>query len=134
MTNCIKTSQYSMQKQVSSSFEEVVSRTQELLMLEGFGVLTTINVQQTLKKKLDVPYDNYLILGACHPQSAYKALQTDKELGLLLPCNVVVYEENNKTVVSAIRPTVALSVAEKPEMNETAKEVETKLQRVIEKL
>ncbi|HVA96153.1 MAG TPA: DUF302 domain-containing protein [Candidatus Acidoferrales bacterium] len=132
MINDIKTSQYSIRKTVSASFEEAVKQVQELLKQEGFGVLTTIDVQQTLEKKLYVAYDKYVILGACHPQSAFKALQMDKDMGLLLPCNVVVYEETKQVIVSAIRPTVALSIANEPALHEVAKEIENKLQRVVE--
>lgn len=130
----IQTTQYGLKKQVAIPFEEAVKRVQELLLEEGFGILTTIDVQQTLKKKLDILYDKYLILGACHPQSAYKALKADKEIGLLLPCNVIVYEEDNQVVVSAIRPTIALSLAKHSTLAETAQEIENKLKNVLEKI
>ena len=127
-------SNYSMRKQVETSFDETVLLVREALHREGFGVLTEINVSATLKKKLDVNYPNYLILGACHPASAYAALTSDKEIGLLLPCNVVIYEENNAVVVSAIRPTVGLQIADKNAVAPIASEVEAKMQRVMNQI
>ena len=82
-------------------------------------------------KKLDVEYDNYLILGACNPPFALKALQAEKDIGLLFPCNVVVYEENGKTFVSAILPTVAMGMVENPSLADIAKTVEEKLKKVV---
>jgi uncharacterized protein (DUF302 family) len=85
---------YGYKKQVNTSFEEALQRTKEELQKEGFGVLTEIDVKATLKKKLDVDYDNYLILGACNPPFAYQSLQAEKDIGLLLlPCNVIAYED-----------------------------------------
>ncbi len=123
---------YSIQKKVSGSFEEVVEKVKSALAKEGFGILTEINVQDTLKKKLNVEYPKYIILGACHPHSAYQALQAEKEIGLLLPCNVIVYEENDKVIVSAIRPTIAMQIVENEKISLIAKEAEKKLERVIQ--
>jgi len=123
---------YGYKKQVELSFIDVVTKVKEELKKEGFGVLTEIDVKDTMKKKIDVNYDNYVILGACNPQFAHKALQADKQIGLLLPCNVVVYENDNSVVVSAIVPTIAMSVADVPELAEVALEVEEKLKHVID--
>ncbi len=120
---------YGYKKQVSLSFADTVEKVKEELKKEGFGVLTEIDVKDTMKKKIDVDYNNYVILGACNPEFAHKALQADKQIGLLLPCNVIVYEEDDNVTVSAIVPTVAMSVADLPALAEVAHEVEDKLKR-----
>jgi uncharacterized protein (DUF302 family) len=123
---------YGYKKQVSASFEEVVQRTREELQKEGFGVLTEIDVRETLKKKLNVDYDNYIILGACNPPFAHRALQAEKDIGLLLPCNVIVYEDSGRTFVSAIVPTVAMGMVDNDELHDIAAEVEEKLKKVVD--
>lgn len=128
----IQKTDYGLTIQTTLSFDDAVEKTKALLQNASFGILTTIDVSATFKKKLDVEYPNYVILGVCHPQSAYKALETDKEIGLLLPCNVIVYEKNNQTVISAIRPTVALGIAKKEGLQQTAHEIEKKLTAVLE--
>jgi uncharacterized protein (DUF302 family) len=96
---------YGIRKNVALSYDEAVERTREALQNEGFGVLTEIDIREKLKEKLDVDFKRYIILGACNPPLAYKALQAEPEIGLLLPCNVVVYEEaDGSSVVSAIDP------------------------------
>ena len=130
----MKTTNYGIQKQITASFEETVAKVKEALAKEGFGVLTEIDVSQTFKKKLNVTFSRYVILGACNPQSAYKALQEEKEIGLLLPCNVVVYEDIDKVVVSAIRPTIAMQMIENSNIEKLAVDVEQKLQKVLERL
>lgn len=123
---------YGIQKTVTGTFENVVESVKGALAKEGFGILTEINVKETLKKKLNIAYQNYIILGACHPQSAYEVLKKEQEIGLLLPCNVIVYEnESGQVVVSAIRPTVAMQVVNNEEIAGIANEVEQKLERVI---
>lgn len=125
---------YSIQKQIDSSFDDVVIKVREALKNEGFGVLTEIDVRDTLKQKLGVNFQNYLILGACHPPSAYEALQADQEIGLLLPCNVIVYESSGTVHVSVIRPTVAMQIDETVKLAEIAEGVEAKLGRVIKSI
>lgn len=125
---------YYQKKQLSLTFEEAVIKTKAELAVEGFGVLTEIDVKKTLKNKLGVEYDDYIILGACNPHFAYKAMQAEKEIGLLLPCNIIVYEDNNQVFVSVILPTVGISMADSPLLNDIAKEVEVKLLKVIENL
>ena len=125
---------YGYKKQVDLTFEDTISKVKEELKKEGFGVLTEIDVKDTMKKKIDVDYDNYMILGACNPTFAHKILQVDKEVGLLLPCNVIVYEDNGSVVVSAIVPTVAMSVAGISELTDVACGVEEKLKRVIDNI
>jgi uncharacterized protein (DUF302 family) len=97
---------YYYKKEVALSFVDAVLRTKEELTKEGFGILTEIDVRATLKKKLDIDYDNYIILGACNPPLAHKALMSEKDIGLLLPCNLVVYEDGSKVYVSAIVPSL----------------------------
>ncbi len=125
---------YGYSKKVALSFEDAVVKIKEELSKEGFGVLTEIDVKATMKKKLDVNYDNYIILGACNPQFAHKALQEEKEIGLLLPCNVIVYEDGGAVYVSAIIPSVAMSMVENENLPIIAKEVEGKLKAVIDSL
>lgn len=123
---------YGFSKTTDYSFEQVIEKVTEELKKEGFGVLTTIDVKDTLKKKIDVDFKKYTILGACNPKLAHGALQIEEELGLLLPCNVIVYEKNEKTVVSIFDPRVMTLVIENPEMKPVAEEVKIKLQRVLE--
>jgi uncharacterized protein (DUF302 family) len=122
---------YGFSKTVDLSFEQAIEKVTEELRKEGFGVLTTIDVKDTLKKKIDVDFKKYTILGACNPPIAHKALQAEEELGLLLPCNVVVYEKDNQTKVSMFDPMLMTNVIDNEQMEPIAKEVKDKLQRVL---
>jgi uncharacterized protein (DUF302 family) len=124
---------YYFSKTLDLSFEQAIVRVTEELQKEGFGVLTEIDVQATLKKKLDVDFRNYRILGACNPPFAHKALQAEPHIGLMLPCNVVVQEaENGGIIVSAIDPLMSMQAVENEALNDIAGQVKAKLQRVIE--
>jgi uncharacterized protein (DUF302 family) len=123
---------YGYKKETNLSYDEAVAKTKESLSQEGFGVLTEIDVQATLKKKLNVEYGRYVILGACNPPFAYQALQAEKDIGLLLPCNVIVYEDSGKIFVSAILPTVAMKESNNPDLAEIAIQVENKLKKVVD--
>jgi uncharacterized protein (DUF302 family) len=125
---------YGYKRQLNTSYEETISRAREELQKEGFGVLTEIDVKATLKKKLDVDFDKYVILGACNPPFAYQALQVERDIGLLLPCNVIVYESDGKTYVSAIVPAVAMNMVENPSLEKIAVEVGKKLKKVIDSI
>jgi uncharacterized protein (DUF302 family) len=125
---------YGYKKQLDIPFAEAVKKAKTGLAEEGFGILTEIDVKATLKKKLDVEYGNYIILGACNPPFAYQALQAEKEIGLLLPCNIIVYEDKGKVFASAILPTVAMSMVDRPGLADIATKVEEKLKKVIDKL
>ncbi|MCS7053417.1 MAG: DUF302 domain-containing protein [Ignavibacterium sp.] len=125
---------YGFSKTTNYNFEEAIEKVTEELKKEGFGVLTTIDVKETLKKKLDVDFKKYIILGACNPPFAYKALQSEEELGLLLPCNVIVFEKEDKTVVSIFDPMVMTEIIKNPAIGEIANEVKTKLQKVLESI
>jgi uncharacterized protein (DUF302 family) len=122
---------YQITTRVPLAYEDTVTRVTAELKKEGFGVLTEIDVKATFKKKLDVDYTPYIILGACNPTSAYKALNAEIEIGLLLPCNVIVYEDNGETVVSAVDPVVMLGVVQNPELDAIANDIQARLQRVI---
>jgi len=126
--------EYGYKKKVRGSFEEVLWKTREELTKEGFGVLTEIDVKATLKKKLDADFDNYIILGACNPPFAYQALQAEKDIGLLLPCNIIVYEDAGEVYVSAIVPTVAMNMVENEKLGSIATEVEKKLKKVVDSI
>lgn len=125
---------FGYKKQLNMSFEEAERKTREGLVKEGFGIITEINAKATFKKKLDVDFENYIILGACQPASAHKVLQIDKEIGLLLPCNVIVYQDNGKVFVSTILPSVAMGMVENSGLTPIAKEVEDKLKRVVDQV
>lgn len=126
--------EYGYKKKTNMSFNQAVEKVKEELKNEGFGVLTEIDVKATLKKKIDVEFEDYIILGACNPPFAYKALQAEKDIGLLLPCNVIVYSDKGKTFVSAILPTVAMGMINNPKLKETALIVEQKIIAVIDKM
>jgi uncharacterized protein (DUF302 family) len=124
---------YYFNKTVDLSFGEAVERVTKELKKEGFGVLTEIDVQATLKKKLDVDFRPYKILGACNPPFAYKALSAESHIGIYLPCNVIVQEAaDGKTEVAAVDPLVAMSRVDNPDLEPIAQEIRAKLQHVIE--
>ncbi|MFC1942752.1 DUF302 domain-containing protein [Chloroflexota bacterium] len=126
--------EYGYKKQVSLSYDEAISQAREELQKEGFGILTEIDVKATLKKKLEVDFDKYIILGACNPPFAYQALQAEKDIGLLLPCNIIIYENGGKTFISAIMPTVAMSMVQNEQLGGIALQVEEKLKKVIDNI
>ncbi|MEJ2505983.1 MAG: DUF302 domain-containing protein [Ignavibacteriaceae bacterium] len=123
--------QYGFSKTIDLSFENTIEKVIEELKKEGFGVLTTIDVKETLKKKIDVDFKKYTILGACNPPLAHKALQAEEEIGLLLPCNVIVYEKDNKTAVSVFNPGLMSQVVDNKNLKPVADEVQEKLKRVL---
>ncbi|OGU30654.1 MAG: ABC transporter ATP-binding protein [Ignavibacteria bacterium GWA2_35_9] len=123
---------YGFSKTTDLSYEETIEKVTDELKKEGFGVLTTIDVKDTLKKKIDVDFKKYIILGACNPGLAHKALQTEEELGLLLPCNVIVYEKENKTVVSIFDPRVLSTIVDNDILKPVAEEAKAKLVKVLE--
>lgn len=113
-------------------YADAVQKVTEALKKEGFGVLTSIDVKQTLKEKIGADFRRYVILGACNPQLAHRALGTELGVGLLLPCNVTVFEGNDgKTVVQMIKPAAMLEVVDKPELEAIAREADQRLQRAL---
>ena len=126
---------YGFSKKLDMPYEQAVTKATAALKEEGFGVLTEIDVKATLKKKLDADFRRYVILGACNPPFAYQALQAELEIGLLLPCNIIVYEaEDGGSVVSAMNPMAALGVVDNPAMNDVAEQVTAKLKRAVDSL
>ena len=123
--------QYGFSKTVDMSYEQTIEKVTEELKKEGFGVLTSIDVKETLKQKINVDFKKYAILGACNPPIAHRALLEEEDLGLLLPCNVIVYEKDGKTRVSIFDPMVMTWIMENDNMKPIATEVQEKLQRVL---
>lgn len=127
--------QYYFSKTLEIPFDEAVARVTEELKKEGFGILTDIDVQKTLKTKLDVDFNKYRILGACNPTFAYKALQAESKIGTMLPCNVIVHETHSgKVDVSAIDPIASMQAVQNPGLRDIADQVQAKLKKVIESL
>jgi uncharacterized protein (DUF302 family) len=119
----------------SKSFDEAIEQVTEELKKEGFGILTEIDVKETLKKKINIDFKKYKILGACNPHFAYKALQSEDKIGVFLPCNVVVEEhENGDIEVSAVDPIASMSKVENESLGGFASEIQEKLIKVIESL
>ena len=125
---------YGYSRTLNLRYEQAVERAREALKSEGFGVLCEINIKEKLKEKLGVDFSNYMILGACNPPLAYQTLQEEINIGLLLPCNVIVYEEDNRSVVAAIDAAKMLSVVGNSKLEAAAGQVNEKLKRVIESL
>ena len=126
---------YYFNKDVDYSFDTAIEKVSDALGKEGFGILTQIDVKETLKKKLDVDFYRYQILGACNPAFAYKALQTEYKIGTMLPCNIIVQEKGEgKVEVSAVDPLASMQAIENPDLKVIAEEVRDKLKLVIDRL
>jgi uncharacterized protein (DUF302 family) len=123
---------YGFTKELDIPYETVIEQVREALKAEGFGVLTEIDVKEKMKEKLGLDMRKYVILGACNPQSAYKAILAEENVGLMLPCNVIVYEKSSKTVLSVIRPEVAMQMIDNAELQKLAMAVEGQLKRVFD--
>ncbi len=128
----MKDSRYGIGVEVKGEFDAIVARTTEALKAEGFGILTTIDVAQTLKQKLNVDFRRYVILGACNPPLSHRALQAEIEIGLLLPCNVIVYDRGEGTMgVSAMAPVPAMGIVGNPALAGVAAEADARLRRAL---
>jgi uncharacterized protein (DUF302 family) len=126
---------YYFNTSLTGNFDQVIQKVTEELKKEGFGVLTEIDIKATLKKKLDVDFYNYKVLGACNPPFAYKALQAEDKIGAMLPCNVIVQEKSpGKIDVSAVDPVASMQAVANPDLKEIADEIRNKLRKVIENL
>ena len=126
---------YYFSKTLDTSFDDAIDKVTKELKKEGFGILTEIDVKETFKKKLDIDFRKYRILGACNPQMAHKAISAESKIGTMLPCNVIVQEvENGKTEVSAVDPVASMTAVENDDLGSIAQEVRSKLQLVIERL
>lgn len=127
---------FGIRREVKLGYDEALAKATDALKAEGFGVLTEIDVRETLRKKLDVDFRRYRILGACHPPSAHKALSIDLEVGLAMPCNVIVFEgEDGGSVVEAVDPTKTMAAAGgPPEMQALAESVRERLARALDRI
>lgn len=127
--------EYYFSNTLSTSFDEALELTTEALKAEGFGVISTINIHEKLKEKLDIDFKRYVILGACNPPYAYKALQVEDKIGTMLPCNVLVIEQGNRQIeIAAVNPIASMQAIENPALADMASEITAKLQKAIENL
>jgi uncharacterized protein (DUF302 family) len=126
---------YYFSKVIHVSFDKAMSKVIEELRKEGFGILTEIDVKETLKRKLDVTFPNYTILGACNPPFAYRALQAEPKIGVMLPCNVIIQEvDDGKIEVTAVDPLASMQAIHNEALQAIASEIQVKLKKVIEQL
>ena len=123
---------YGFTKELGLPFEKVREAVAEELKKEGFGILTEIDLQEKFREKLGVEFKRYVILGACSPPNAFKSVQAEENIGLMLPCNVIVYERGGRTVLSVVRPTVAMQMIDNAEWKSVAELVEKKLKNVFD--
>lgn len=126
---------YYISKKIDATFEQAIDEVKEALAIQGFGVISEINMQQKLKEKLNVDFRRYIILGACNPAYAYQALQNEDKIGTMLPCNVIVQElGKNEIEVAAIDPIASMMAIENPKLAKLAGEIKVKLEKAIESL
>ena len=123
---------YGFTKEIEASLEEAITKVTNELKKEGFGILTQIDVAEKFKEKLGIDFEKYIILGACNPPSAHEAILVEENIGLMLPCNVAIYKRRNKTVVSIIKPTVAMKMIGNSELEHIASAIEKKLKKVFD--
>ncbi len=123
---------YNYKREVKLSYEAAVIKVTAELKKEGFGIPSQIDVQALLKEKLNVDFDKYVILGACNPPFAYQALQVEPDIGLMMPCNVIIYERAGKTIIAGILPTLSMSMVGNEKLRVIAEQVEQKLKKVID--
>jgi uncharacterized protein (DUF302 family) len=123
---------YGFTKEMDIPYGTVIEQVREELKNEGFGILTEIDVKEKMNEKLGLDMNKYIILGACNPANAYKAILAEENIGLMLPCNVIVYEKAGKTVLSVIRPTVAMQVVDNVELQKVAEAVEAQLKKAFD--
>ena len=125
---------YGFSKVLAMPFETVTDMVIEALKKEGFGILTQIDVREKFKEKLGIDFKKYVILGACNPPYAHQAILSEEDIGLLLPCNVIVYEKDHETALAIIRPTVAMQMVKNKSLSKLANEVEKKLEKVFDSI
>lgn len=123
---------YRYRRQVDLNYEDAMAKLKQELQKEGFGVLTEIDVKETLKKKLNVDFNKYAILGACNPPFAHQALQAETDIGVLMPCNVIVYEKEGKTFVATTLPTITMGSVDNQALAPLAPQIESKLKKAID--
>ena len=128
-------SNYSMKKKVDLDYEDAIEKVKAELKKEGFGVLSEIDMKQTFKDKIGEDFNKYIILGACNPKFAYKVLQMEEDIGLLLPCNVIVStSDSGDTTVAVINPMAVMNLSNNEEIKKLAKEIKERLERVIKNM
>lgn len=125
---------YGFIKKIDLAFDDAITKVTEELKKEGFGILTTIDAQEKFKEKLNIDFPKYKILGACNPAMAHKSISAEWNIGLLLPCNVIVYEKEGSVWVGIIKPSQAMAVVKNDQLREIATEVEAKLKKVFESI
>lgn len=125
---------YGFIKELNTDFEQAVVKVITELEHAGFGVLTTIDVKEKFKQKLGIDFKKYTILGACNPAKAYQAIEAEENIGLMLPCNVIVYEKDHRVTIAAIKPTAAMAMIDNPQLNTVAAEVEAQIKQVIDRI
>jgi uncharacterized protein (DUF302 family) len=125
---------YGFIKKLNLSFNEALKKVEDELKKGGFGIITKIDVKDKFKENLDIDFPRYQILGACNPEMAHKAISAEFNVGLLLPCNVIIYEKDESIWVSVIKPTQAMNMVQNDELKKIAKEVEEKLKIIFDKL
>ena len=125
---------YYFSKKLDLGFEEAIEKVTDALKSEGFGILTEIDVKETLKKKLDVDFRPYKILGACNPPFAYKALQAEEKIGTMLPCNVIVQQLDDGVEVAAVDPVASMQAVENDQLGDVATTIQSKLKSIVENL
>jgi len=125
---------YGFIKEVDTDFEQAVKDVTKELEKGGFGVLTTIDVKEKFKQKLNIDFKKYVILGACNPAKAHQAIEAEENIGLMLPCNVIVYEKDGSVTIAAVKPTVAMAMIENPKLNTIAADIEAKMKQVIDRI
>jgi uncharacterized protein (DUF302 family) len=123
---------FGYKKQVNLPFDRAVAKVKEKLALEGFGVLTEVDVKATVKTKLNADFDDFIILGACNPPLAYQALQVIKDVGMMMPCNIVVFVDQGNTFVEAVTPTVLMNLIPEERLKPLAEQIEAKLKKVVD--
>jgi len=125
---------YGFEKTIELSVEDAENKMTGELKQEGFGLVSRINMKEKFRDKLGIEYKDYLILGYCNPQAAFEAVEVEENIGLLLPCNIAIYSSGNKTVISVIRPTVAMSVVENPSLEPAAEKIERRLKAALDRV
>ena len=125
---------YGFTKELDLPYEQVIEKVTAKLANEGFGILSRIDVREKFREKLGIDFMKYVILGACNPAKAHSAILAEQDIGLMLPCNVIVYEKGGKTIVSVIKPTAAMQMINNKDLQEIAAAVEAKLSKVISSL
>ena len=124
--------EYCFQKILDGNFDDVTAKVRDILKKEGFGILTRIDVHEKFKEKLGIDFKKYVILGACNPKMAVRAIEAEENIGVMLPCNVLVYEKDGKNVVAIIKPTAAMNMIDNDALRKVASEVEIALKKVLD--